>query len=41
MALPQWLRRLAWLVLLWAAGVATLGVLAWALKAFMRTAGLA
>lgn len=37
----RWGRRLAWMVGLWAAGVAVLGVAAWLLKAFMRWAGLA
>jgi hypothetical protein len=37
---PLW-RRLAWLVALWAAGVLSLGALAWLLKQFMRAAGLA
>ena len=37
----RWGRRLAWLVGLWVAGVAVLGLAAWLLKAFMRWAGLA
>ena len=35
-----WLRRLAWLVALWLAGVAALGVVALALRLFMRAAGM-
>jgi len=35
-----WLRRLAWLVGLWAAGVGALLVVATLLKLFMRAAGL-
>jgi hypothetical protein len=37
----RWGRRLAWLLGLWLAGVATLGLAAWLLKGFMRWAGLA
>ncbi|MBX6320100.1 DUF2474 family protein [Pigmentiphaga sp.] len=36
-----WRRRLAWLVLLWAGGVAALAALAALLKLAMRAAGLA
>ena len=35
-----WLRRLGWLVLLWAASVATLGVVAWLIRQFMNAAGM-
>ena len=38
---PRWGRRLAWLVGLWAAGVALLTLASWLLKGFMRWAGLA
>lgn len=36
-----WLRRVAWLLAFWIAGVAALGLLAWGLKSVMRLAGLA
>lgn len=36
-----WVRRLAWLVAFWTAGVAGLGIVAAVLKLFMRAAGLA
>ncbi|GGY86972.1 DUF2474 domain-containing protein [Pseudoduganella plicata] len=35
-----WLRRLGWLVVLWAVGVAALGVVALALRLAMQAAGL-
>jgi hypothetical protein len=35
-----WLRRVGWLVLLWTASVAALGVVALILRAFMTFAGL-
>ena len=35
-----WLRRLGWLVVLWAAGVAALGAVALALRLLMRAAGM-
>lgn len=35
-----WLRRIGWLVLLWVAGVAALGVVALALRLIMGMAGL-
>src|SRR5690625_966424 len=34
-----WARRVGWLVLLWAAGVATLGLVAWLIRVFMTWAG--
>jgi hypothetical protein len=34
-------RRLGWLVVLWAAGVASLGAVAWLLRQLMRAVGLA
>ena len=37
---PRWGRRIGWLVGLWAAGVALLGLASWLLKGFMRWAGL-
>ncbi|MGO4682325.1 DUF2474 domain-containing protein [Hyphomicrobium sp. 2TAF46] len=37
---PSWLRRIGWLVLLWAAGVATVGVVAIVIRIFMTAAGL-
>jgi hypothetical protein len=36
-----WAKRLAWLVILWAFGVAVLGLILIALKLVMRLAGLA
>ncbi|CAG8868121.1 hypothetical protein PS627_02884 [Pseudomonas fluorescens] len=36
---PLW-QRLGWLVLIWCASVATLGVLAWLMRMFMAAAGL-
>lgn len=36
----RWRVRLAWLVVYWAAGVATAAVVAFALKSVMRAAGL-
>jgi hypothetical protein len=35
-----WLRRVAWLVVLWASSVAALAVVAWLLRLFMTAAGL-
>ncbi|MBS0267740.1 MAG: DUF2474 domain-containing protein [Proteobacteria bacterium] len=37
---PSWLRRIGWLLLLWVAGVATVGVVAIAIRIFMTAAGL-
>jgi hypothetical protein len=37
---PLWLRRLGWLVLLWACGVAALAALAWLLRLVMQAAGM-
>lgn len=39
-ATTEALRRLAWLVAIWAASVATLGLVAWLLRLAMRAAGL-
>ena len=36
---PLW-QRLGWLALIWAASVATLGVVAWLMRMFMSAAGL-
>lgn len=36
---PLW-QRLGWLVLIWCASVATLGVAAWLMRLFMAAAGL-
>ena len=36
----MWLRRIGWLVVLWAAGVAALGIVALALRVAMQAAGL-
>ena len=35
-----WLRRLGWMLALWAGGVAALGVVAWLLRVLMRAAGM-
>ncbi|MFL6674364.1 MAG: DUF2474 family protein [Massilia sp.] len=35
-----WLRRLGWLAALWAAGVAALGIVAFALRLLMHAAGM-
>jgi hypothetical protein len=35
-----WWKRLAWLILLWTSGVATLATIAWILRWFMQLAGL-
>jgi len=35
-----WLRRIGWLVLLWAASVLALGVVAWLIRQFMAAAGM-
>ncbi|MBP0623931.1 DUF2474 domain-containing protein [Cupriavidus consociatus] len=39
MTAPTWLRRLGWLVLIWLASVAALGVAAWALRMIMQSVG--
>ncbi|MCE7031283.1 DUF2474 domain-containing protein [Lysobacter sp. GX 14042] len=39
-ARAYWLRRVGWLVLLWAASVAALGVIAWLIRQFMAAAGM-
>lgn len=41
-ALPRkpWLRRIGWLVLIWSASVAALGVVALLIRALMSLAGL-
>lgn len=36
----KWLRRILWLVMIWAAGVSCLGVLAYGLRLIMRAAGM-
>ena len=36
---PSWVSRVGWLLALWFAGVAGLGVAAWLLKALMRAVG--
>ncbi|HEX8787775.1 MAG TPA: DUF2474 domain-containing protein [Telluria sp.] len=35
-----WLRRLGWMALLWAGGVATLGLVALLLRGLMHAAGM-
>lgn len=35
----SWLRRVGWLVLIWAASVAALGVAAWVLRLIMQGVG--
>lgn len=37
---PSWLRRIGWMVLLWAAGVATVGLVAIVIRIVMTAAGL-
>ncbi|QRQ83619.1 DUF2474 domain-containing protein [Cupriavidus oxalaticus] len=39
MGAPLWLRRLGWLVLIWLASVAALGVAAWVLRIIMQGVG--
>jgi hypothetical protein len=39
-ARKPWLRRIGWLVLIWTASVATLGIVALILHALMSLAGL-
>jgi hypothetical protein len=36
-----WLRRVGWLVLLWAAGVASVAALSWLMRGLMKWAGMA
>jgi hypothetical protein len=36
-----WVRRAAWLIVLWIGGVGVLGIAAWVLKSVMRAVGLA
>jgi len=40
MAAPRWLRRLGWLLLIWAASVAALGLAALAMRLLMHAAGM-
>lgn len=35
----RWVKRIGWLVLLWAAGVAGLTLVAWLIRVFMNWAG--
>lgn len=35
-----WWKKLGWLILLWAASVSTLGLVAYGIRLFMKTAGL-
>ena len=35
-----WIARIGWLVLIWAASVAALGVVAWLLRLLMQAAGM-
>ena len=35
-----WWKKLAWLILIWASGVALLGAIAWLLRWLMQAAGL-
>lgn len=37
---PLWLRRLGWMLLLWAAGVTVLGAVALFLRVLMQAVGL-
>ena len=36
----EWLKRIGWLLVLWGAGVAALGIAAWLIRLVMRAAGL-
>lgn len=36
----MWLRRIGWLLLLWAGGIAALGLAAWLLRQLMGVMGL-
>ncbi|MFT0851759.1 DUF2474 domain-containing protein [Achromobacter sp. F4_2707] len=38
--LKQWLLRAGWLVLIWAASVAILGLAAWGLRLLMKSIGM-
>lgn len=35
-----WWKKLGWLILIWAASVATLGLVAYGMRLFMKAAGL-
>jgi hypothetical protein len=35
-----WWKKLGWLILIWSASVAALGIVAWLLKLLMNAAGL-
>ncbi len=35
-----WWKKLGWLILIWSASVAALGLFAWLMKLFMRAAGM-
>jgi hypothetical protein len=35
-----WMRRLGWMVALWALGVAALGAVAWLLRVLMHASGM-
>lgn len=37
---PQWLRRLGWMAVLWASGVAALAAVAGLIRLVMRAAGM-
>lgn len=37
---PLWLRRLGWLLVIWVASVAVLGLAAWALRLLMQSIGM-
>ncbi|WP_082072743.1 DUF2474 domain-containing protein [Hyphomicrobium sp. 99] len=37
---PSWVRRIGWLMVLWAGGVATVGVVAIVIRILMTAAGL-
>jgi|GEM_PF-2348685 Protein of unknown function (DUF2474). len=40
LTLRQWLHRLVWLIAIWAASVAVLGLAAWGLRVLMRAIGM-
>jgi hypothetical protein len=37
---PLWMRRLGWMLALWLAGVAALGIVAWLIRVAMHAAGM-
>lgn len=37
---PSWLKRLGWLLAIWTASVAVLGLMAWLIRLLMNAVGL-